>query len=528
MTGAWWEKHAHRAGQALYSVSKRLWPQAYRMQHVEHWAEYRRRIASYLTDVTGMFSAHYDSASTDRLHGDWSTNYGTHYDNLRDSWKTIVARAIKAIDNYPHAAGLQTSILGNVIGTGIRPRPNVQTKDGKSVEGVNKALEEGWKRYNDQWDAKQGASFVGKQRLMLSEIMKTGTCLTNKVRAPRENYLGVQSQVVHLLRLDDSHDRDDISLEEGLKGSQTVFGVNIDENGAPVSYWIQGVKRPVSATVMHASYREDSSEQYLGNSWYTQALKFLWGNEQLMKDTIVASRIQNMVMLLVPNAIAGNLIRNNRNTNDNVEWEPGKVWQYDPKSGKPEVISTSQNVKDVLNPLQKLMLQGIGASMGHSYQTFTRDTGDMSFSSMRGNTIEDRRIYRVIQAFFIETCLQWEWDYFVGRMFLEGHMGSAGMNDYMRDPWHYNRAMWRTDGWDWVDPLKDANANIALVNNRMLSLERFYAERYGADWREELRQISDEEEELKTLGLDRTKEQAQGNTDEEDEQKERDERAARG
>jgi capsid protein len=65
----------------------------------------------------------------------------------------------------------------------------------------------------------------------------------------------------------------------------------------------------------------------------------------------------------------------------------------------------------------------------------------------------------------------------------------------------YNLPNWRPRGWPWVDPLKDAQANILQLMNNTDTLENICAES-GDDWEHVLRQRAKEIKVVKALGLD--------------------------
>jgi hypothetical protein len=52
-----------------------------------------------------------------------------------------------------------------------------------------------------------------------------------------------------------------------------------------------------------------------------------------------------------------------------------------------------------------------------------------------------------------------------------------------------------------ADRGREGALDIELVRNKMLSLARFFASNYGADWRNELRQIAEEKTMMSDLGL---------------------------
>lgn len=456
-------------------------------------------ISKYIKGDVDTAFGHYDAGNTGRLQDDWSTSYATPTSNLKGQWKNIISRAISSFDNNPHTKAILNTLTSNVIGHGLRPQPRIKNRNGTMVEGLNEQLVEGWKRYNDQWDSTGRNTHYEMQKIRFGEIFRTGSSITNRVAAPKENYLSIQNQVVNVLRLDDSHDWVTPTFDEP-DYAQTIFGINTDKYGRPVSYWIQGIKNPVSARYMKLHFKQELAEQYIGVSWLTPALKYLWANENLIKDKLIASRIQAMIGLFVPEQMMNRLIKQQKNSDDQIEMKAGKIW-YGKMGEKPEIIQADDSIKEVLEPLQSLLLHAIAMTFGISYQSITRDLVKTNMASGKINTNEDRKTYRMIQKWFAKEVCQADWEEFVFRMFLEGKISGRSISDYMKDPWYYNECQWIATGFDYIDPSREATADIDLHDSKMLTLEKYYGER-GIVWTDALDQIAKEEEYMKENGIE--------------------------
>uniref|UniRef100_A0A6M3M268 Putative portal protein n=1 Tax=viral metagenome TaxID=1070528 RepID=A0A6M3M268_9ZZZZ len=460
---------------------------------IEHFSKYARN------DIDAQFG-HYDAGNTGRLQDDWGTSYATPTSNFKGQWKNIIARAISSFDNNPHTKAILNTLTSNVIGHGLRPQPRIKNKNGTPVEGLNEQLSEGWKRYNDQWDSTGRNTHYEMQKVRFGEIFRTGSTITNRVKAPKDNYLSIQNQVVNVLRLDDGHDWTTPNYSEP-DAAQTVFGINMDKYGRPLSYWIQGIDKPISARYMKLHFKQEVAEQYIGVSWLTPALKYLWANESLIKDKLIASRIQAMIGLFVPDSMMTRLIKQQKNSDDQIEMKSGKIW-YGKMGEKPEVVQADDSVKEVLEPLQSLLLHAIAMTFGISYQSITRDLVKTNMASGKINTNEDRKTYRMVQKWYAKEVCQHDWNEFVFRMFLEGKISGRSISDYMKDPWYYSECQWIPTGFDYIDPSREAQADIDLHENNMLTLEKYYGER-GIVWTDAVEQLKKEKELLKEAGIDK-------------------------
>ena len=58
---------------------------------------------------------------------------------------------------------------------------------------------------------------------------------------------------------------------------------------------------------------------------------------------------------------------------------------------------------------------------------------------------------------------------------------------------------WNSSGWDWIDPLKEVNANKAAIDSNQTTLSAVIAKNSGADWKELLTQRAAEKAFIKNL-----------------------------
>ncbi len=424
---------------------------------------------------------HYDAGNQGRLQSDWTTANASPSQNWKAVYKTVIARSVKSFDNNPHTVAILNELLSNVIGTGIKPEPRVKNKDGKLELTINKELSEGWNRYNDQWDATGKLTHYEAQNVRFKEMFTSGTTLTNKVKAEKGSYLSIQNQILNVSRLDDSYDMGDTGYNDP-EIANTLFGINLNANGKAISYWLQGLDRPISSDNMYHSYKTTMAEQYIGIPWLIAALKYLFANEKLIGDQIISSRLQSMIGLYMPDRLMQQLAGNQKNSNDEIEMLSGRIYHGRPGE-KPEIIEASNSIKDVLDPLQRLLLHAITMTQGISYQAVTRDLVKTNMASGRINTNEDKKQYRRIGKQFSKEVCQRDWNEFVYRMVLEGKT-SLNLATYLNDPWKYHQVQWRGPGFDMIDPHGEALAAIELNKAGLLTKEAWYGEQ-GLDWKDQ-------------------------------------------
>lgn len=478
-------KLAERIGNFLVTVAARVGA------NPEHIPRAKR----FFDAIDKRMTMYYDAASTSRTRNDWASTNGTPFDNISTDLKRMIARSRESSDNNGLSENIDNVFQSNIVHNGIRPQPTVESAPGTLAEDVNTKLAEGWKRANDQWDRTRKSTYYECQSLMLKTLINSGSVCVNSVPSHRNAFLPVSYQIIEPDRLDFSKDWFAKTSFQNEPKKQTQYGIDLDEYGSSLRYWVEGIETSISAENFSCRFRRRRPEQYIGVPWKAPVLTALWDLGSLMEDQFVSSRIRAMIALWVNKNDAPGLSKGI--TNSKLQWEPGRIMY---SGTKPEVISGGDPIGDTFDPLTRLCQRSIAIGTGLSYQILTKDLQGMNFAASRANILEDRRIFQMIQKWFSKEVCQVDYENFVKWMFLSGKMAPLSYADYLADPWTFNQCHWQMPGWDWVDPTKDAKATIDLYANKMTTLSDHYSSR-GKDWRSELRQIATEQEFMDGLGL---------------------------
>jgi lambda family phage portal protein len=471
----WFQRIGGRLGNAFLALGSRIGG--------DEWSLPRSR--SLWDTIDRVYAQHYDAASTVRTRADWGTTTDTPYNDLKANLKTMIARSRQSHDNHGLSQNIDNVFCSNVVGLGIRPEPSVKDGDGELLPEANARLASGWERYNDQWDRTGKSTYYENQSLGLRVIINSGSVVRNTVRSVRGSHLPIANQFVEPDRLDWTRDWSSTTQADASPREQTQFGIVLDEYGAPVRFWVGGISTPFPADVMDIRFVRRRPHQYIGVPWKAPVLRHLWDLDNLLEDTFISSRIRAMIALWV-NSVDQNKLLATRDSSNRLQWEPGRIMST---AHKPEVVESKDNLNETFDPLTRLISRFIAVGTGLSYQVLTRDLHGMNFASSRANILEDRRMFRSIQTWFVKEFCQPDWERFVFWMFAAGHMAPLTITDYRRDPWRWSQCHWQPPGWAWVDPAKDARAAIELRKNNMLTLAEHYGAQ-GKNWRSELAQIA--------------------------------------
>jgi lambda family phage portal protein len=148
-------------------------------------------------------------------------------------------------------------------------------------------------------------------------------------------------------------------------------------------------------------------------------------------------------------------------------------------------------------PYVQCLQHALAAGLGVNYHALTRDLSQTNFSSMRGGELIDRDQKRRLQGLMIDAALgriyrNWlKWAWVARKVTLPPGVGLPQASAHK----------WAARGWDWVDPLKDIQADVLAVNNCMDTLTNVLAER-GLDFEEIAQERAREQALLKALGVE--------------------------
>ena len=138
---------------------------------------------------------------------------------------------------------------------------------------------------------------------------------------------------------------------------------------------------------------------------------------------------------------------------------------------------------------QKAILRSVASALGVSYVSLANDLESVNYSSARVGLLEEREYYRTWQRIFQEQFLNplfWKW---YERRLIQGTFDRA--NVYPR---------WFGRRWDWVDPLKDAEALATQLNLGLKTFTEVLGQQ-GKDLDEHIAELQKEREMLKKAGI---------------------------
>lgn len=477
----------------------------------------KRRMYREAIKISDRFTA-YRGASRDRLRSSWLPGGGSADEDLLPELKDIRERSRDLNRNDAHASGITSTMTTNVVGSGIRPQSRVDREvldiDEVTVNAFQKDAERVWKRWAPFADAGNRMDFYEIQQLVDRQILENGEALIipmmiqDSVRPYR-----TALQVIESDRLDTPPDkRSDRSVRSGVR---------IGEKGEPVSYFIQKthpgdiryakredrefIEIPASSeygrrNVFHLYYVQRSG-QTRGVPFFAPVLNYFKDLSEYAEAELVAARIAACFSLFITSEAsmdvsAGGAYDRNPAGQLIESLEPGMIKHLMP--GESITSFNPQRPGSSFEPFVERILKAISAALGLPYELVAKDFSKTNYSSARAALLEARRYFKMRQEWLSRKLCQPVWEMLLEEAYLRGEVKADTFYEAQR---YWTSASWIAPGWEWVDPLKEAQAAEVGLRNGIMTYSDLYAQE-GRDWEESFEQRKREQAKIKELGLE--------------------------
>jgi lambda family phage portal protein len=383
--------------------------------------------------------------------------------------------------NNPWIAAAVQSLVANAVGTGIKPRsthPDAKVRD---------ALHALWARWTDRADAAGLTDFYGLQALAVRAMVESGESFA-RLRAV-DSSDGIVPLRIELL--DREQVPTDLHREIG-GGARIRAGIEFDAAGRRIAYHCYR-RRPgdalapmtldtarVPAEDMAHLFNPIAPGQLRGITWLAPVLLRVHELDQYEDAALVKAKVAALFTGFIRDpdgTVAG--LNNGSAVNGvlQVGMEPGSLIPLPP--GADIQFSDPADPGDY-GAYTKNHIRAIASGIGLPYELVSGDLEGVTYSSIRAGLVEFRRRIEQLQHTVVvfQLCRP-VWERFVRLAVLMGHLPAR---DFDRDPAPYLACDWLPPRFDWVDPLKDARAEIEQIEAGLKSRSQSIAERgYDAE-----------------------------------------------
>lgn len=420
------------------------------------------------------------------------------------------ARTRQLIANVPHGANASETFVAYAVGDGIVPAPLLP-------EAQAAAVKEAWYDWTDEADADGLTDLYGLQTLAARACFDAGECFARR----RDRFssdgltVPVQYQLLEAEQLDQAY------TTKLSNGNQVRQGIEFGNHGNRLAYWffrthpgdttlqVSGERVRVPADQVIHMFKPLRPGQIRGRPWITPGIIKMYDLDQYEDAELMRKKFAAFLMAFIEQEpgydISDTGIVNDDTretaTDDNgtaeVDMEPGLA-QLLPKGHKVNIHEPA----DVGPNFESFMfrsLLALCAAMGLPYHAVTGDVSKANYSSLRAALLEvKRRISKFQHEVMVFQFCNPIYKHWLPTAVLSGAVSIPNFTEANR--FKLSRVKWIAPRWDWVDPLKDMQAEILAVDNGFKSRSDVI-ESMGDDPAEVDKRIAADQEREDRLGL---------------------------
>jgi lambda family phage portal protein len=416
----------------------------------------------------------YDAAGFRRRLQSWMPSQYTTNVIMTSSGRLLRSRCRDVLRNNPHANAAAESFATNVIGTGIKPSSLFNENP-----RLRSAIQKLWQDWTNECDADGLADFYGMQAIVARALFESGECFIRFRNRKADDGFLVPLQIQLL-------ESDMCPYEWNMQasnGNWIMNGVELDSIGRRTAYYFYPTHpgdMPIEPVASLMPIRIPASEvlhifkcmrpgQVRGVPLVTPALVRLYFLDQYDDAELERKRIAAMYAGFVTSPVPEDIVPiDAMDTSSNQDGialsglEPGTMQTLLP--GEDIKFSEPADVGGSYEAFQYRQQLAVFAAVGIPYSIGTSDLRRANYSSLRGSIVEFRRKVEQLQrnVFVFQMCRP------IWNRWLETAVLAAALDleaaDYLTGKVSFQRVKWIPQRNDWVDPLKDRQAEKLAVD----------------------------------------------------------------
>ncbi len=472
---------------------------------------------------------HFGASYTAKELANWNPSQGSADADLLGDLSTLRNRSRDLERNHGIAHGGIQTLVDNIVGTGLRlsaiPDYRALGKDREWSEEWSRNVESLWKSYTDtrECDISGQLNFHGLTTQVFRGALLNGEALALPLWKPGDGRFATKLQLIEADRLSNPDTQMD---SEKLRG-----GVEIDQYGRPLAYWIRNAHpgdvfwlmgAPVGtwtripatmrwgrARVIHAHDKERTG-QTRGKPILSPVIGQFRMLDHYQRTELQAAVVNAMIAAFIEtpldSASVAEMLGGDISSPQYQSYLQQQNEYVAPLRGA-AIIPTlpGQSIKpflpsrpaDAFAPFTEAVIRHIGAGLGLPLELLLKDFSKTNYSSARAALLEAWRFFMGRREW-----LSRYWCEPVYCLWLEEviNAGLVEAPDFYENQYAYTRSKWTGPGRGWVDPVKEAQAAQIRIEVGLSTLERECAEQ-GADWEEVLEQRAREQARVEELGV---------------------------
>ncbi|WP_232510258.1 phage portal protein [Paenibacillus crassostreae] len=463
----------------------------------------------------------------------WNPVAGDAEEDIQDNLEALRPRARDLFMGGSLANGSIKTLRTNIIGTGLRLKPNFDADflrlSEEEAGNLKRQIEREFALWADSKDCDATGlhNFYELQQLAFLSWMMSGDTFALLPLLPRKH--ATYDLRIRLLEADRCSSP---TTKSASMNNKLSSGVEVDEDGMIVSYWFSN-KHPGSSiatamdwqkvdvvgvesgrrNVLHLMEAE-RPEQRRGVPILAPVIESLKQLERYTEAELMAAVISGMFTVFIesesedPDEFG---LGSSTNLEDNPTGEP--VPQIDEgdlqlgngavqflRPGEKANIANPGRPNALFDPFVTSILRQVGASLEIPYELLLKHF-TASYSASRAAMLEAWKMFRMRRSWMAADFCQPIYEEWFAEAVIKGRINAPGVFD---DPLlfkSYTRADWHGPSQGQLDPVKEANAAVIRVTNGYSTNQREAAELTGTEYESNIRQLAYEKRIREQYGL---------------------------
>lgn len=462
------------------------------------------RAASRTAFKTGLKRAYYAGAKTSSIFSGWTTSNQSGDSELRSDLAYLRSRARELVRNASFAKKFVRMCQKNIVGpSGIQFQSRVMNSNNNpdilAIDRIETAFREWCRKGNCEVTGEY--SFRDIQNILAGQTPMDGEVFIRKIFG-YPNKFGFALQLIEADHLDEKY------TTRAKSGNEIKMGIEYDNLGRKVAYHLYkthpgdyfytdyryGERVRIPANEMIHYYIKNRISQGRGVTWLHPVMVDSNMLNGYFEAELVASRAASQMMGFIESD-KGDAFQGDDTEDGNpiMELEAGTVRYLG--DGEKFTGYNPDHPTTAFGPFVEGILKQIASGLDVSYNYLANDLKSVNYSSIRAGVLDERDTWRDLQAHMTE--------HFCVPVFNE-FLKYALIYKAIDLPYSkYDKFIthnWQPRGWQWVDPLKEQNANANAVESGFMAPSEVVAAS-GRDYEDVIKKIKQDGEIRKKYGI---------------------------
>lgn len=427
------------------------------------------------------------AAQLSRLTDSWIATRDEIHRELRSDLDKLRDRARQLEKDNDFARRYLEMVETNIVGdVGVRLMSLVENRPGEPDQLARAAVESGWATWGTLGSCEVSGSMSWLELCwaIVRGTARDGEFMVEEVLGSAAgNAAGYALRVIDVARIATWMDRD-----AGAAGPAIRCGVEVNDDGRPLAYWIgsgrpydRAVTRIPADRVIHR-FRSQWAGQPRGVPWMHAAMLSMHYAGEFALSALLAAKYgaDHLGFFVTPDGQAPALGDTTQPDGSRIVTTAPGTWDTLPAGVEVKDIDTKYP-SEAFDPFIRASNRRMASGLNVSYPALCNDHADLNYNSIRATQADDRDQWRKYQAWFrdnwIEPIFQ-RWYRFALANGALAMPNGAALPVTKAEKFRPHR--WQFRGWASNDPLKDVQAAREAIGDGLDSRTAFVA-RQGRD-----------------------------------------------